>query len=115
MVASYSYYNRPYIYGGSLRHYGILGMHWGIRRYQPYTYNPRKGGVTGRLIGEAARAMTRGLLNNYGNTSIKSFNRDRAIYNKVPMNKNTRINLMSDYGDVYTEWLTNREKPWHER
>jgi hypothetical protein len=28
-------------------HYGVKGMHWGIRRYQPYTSNPRKNGVTG--------------------------------------------------------------------
>jgi len=35
-----------------LKHYGVKGMHWGIRRYQPYTSNPRKGGKTGKFIGK---------------------------------------------------------------
>lgn len=40
-----------------LQHYGVLGMHWGIRRYQPYsTTGPRKGGKTGKEVGEAANS-----------------------------------------------------------
>lgn len=39
-----------------LAHYGILGMHWGIRRFQPYsTTGPRKGGKTGKEIGLAKK------------------------------------------------------------
>ena len=39
-----------------LKHYGVKGMHWGIRRYQPYTSNPRKDGKGGKFIGNKPKA-----------------------------------------------------------
>lgn len=35
-----------------IQHHGIKGMHWGIRRYQPY---PRGSKGKGREVGEAAK------------------------------------------------------------
>lgn len=41
-------------YRNYLAHHGVVGMHWGIRRYQPYSIGyQRIGGKKGKTIGEA--------------------------------------------------------------
>ena len=40
-------------YSDYLAHYGVLGMHWGIRRYQPYSVKPRGSGKNGKEVGIA--------------------------------------------------------------
>lgn len=41
-----------------LAHYGILGMQWGIRRFQPYSVRGRKSGEGGKEIGQARKASS---------------------------------------------------------
>ena len=47
--------------GFTISHHGILGMHWGIRRFQPYGKGgyDRKGGKTGKEIGEAKQISSK--------------------------------------------------------
>ena len=42
-----------------LKHYGILGMHWGIRRFQPYGKGGYSAKREGKEIGQAAREAAR--------------------------------------------------------
>lgn len=41
----------------NFEHHGVLGMHWGIRRYQPYPKGQKVKG--GKEIGEAAKVKQR--------------------------------------------------------
>lgn len=76
--------NQVYILNeNELMHHGVLGMKWGIRRYQSYSEAPRGSGKRGKEIGEAKQYTKEGARK----ATITGGLIGRAIYKKTHTGK----------------------------
>lgn len=101
-----------------LEHHGIMGMRWGIRRYQPYSIGYQTQGQDGKYVGPKTESQTESQSKKVQYVVVqppKSLSTKKAAAVQMSQMSDaelkavvTRMNLENQYTKIYTE----KHKTW---
>lgn len=93
--------------GGELYHYGVKGMKWGIRRYQPYGQGYSKS--TGKFIGSKSNLTSQSGIRSYiAKKQNEKVNKSFKRWRESDINRDDAIKKGIDYNSKKIEltWPT---------